>query len=345
LGARLVGWNPTRKSRDHAKRCDVDAATGRGHHLAMAEGLIRRDLPLAWSGHRAMAEAGGLWAIPHWLSRWELLRRRAELLAEARERGVRALEDDTVDEALVEALPDLEFLRVAGIAEGRLIERLTGLRLLGLSAWNGPLDLGRLARLEWLAVGEPEPGDLDSLLPGHPTLRHLRLGRYADVDLAGLERLRLAHLWLGNSRRLASLQGIAALAPTLTGLELWRLPALRSLDGIDALTNLESLVLSSLRSVTTLEWVASLPNLRLLDVLELKSIESLAPLAGHGSLEYLAIPRTRDLDLEPLRSLPKLRVVLAAPGRWRGDGEDLRQLSSRPRDDPEMRRMWRLREG
>jgi len=42
-------------------------------------------------------------------------------------------------------------------------------------------------------------------------------------------------------------------AETLVGLELWMLPALRVLDGIEAFTNLQALTLSSVRGVTTLD--------------------------------------------------------------------------------------------
>jgi len=308
--------------------------------------LVPRALLPTKSAQRAMADAGGLWAIPHWsLSNWELMRRNGEFIAEAQRRRVRALEVDTLDEALVEALPDLEFLRVAGIADGQLIERLERLRFLGLATWTGSLDFGRLPALEWLAVGESEAGDLDTLEPGHPTLRNLIVGRYAFADLAPLARLRLVRLSLGDSRRLASLDGAGGLAQTLTGLDLWRLPALGVLDGIARLSGLEVVTLSSLRNVTTLHWASALPNLRLLDIRELKNVESLAPLAGHPSLEYVLFGRTRDMDLEPLRQIPNLRICSSPPGRWRGDGEDIPELSRRAHDGADVVAMWRLREG
>ena len=62
------------------------------------------------------------------------------------------------------------------------------------------------------------------------------------------------------------------MAETLVGLELWMLPALRVLDGIEAFTNLQALTLSSVRGVTTLDWVRRLPTLRLLDISELKNV-------------------------------------------------------------------------
>lgn len=307
----------------------------------MKVGLVERE-GLSWRSHdQAVQEVGGLWAIPHWaMSGTELARRHGEFLAEARQREVRALETEIVDDALVEALPDLEFLQATGIPEGGVISRLKKLRSLGVATWRGHLDLADLPRLEWLGVGECERGNLDSLIPGHPSLTHLIVGRYPFADLTPLGRLQLRRLSVGNSRRLTSLQGAEALAPTLTGLDLWMLTALGSLDGIESLANLEALILSSVRHVTTLDWVPSLPRLRLLVV---DGVESLAPLAGNPSLEFVDFGRTKDLDLAPLRTIPRLRLIHAAPGRWNRELEAFPELRKRPPDDPdvfEMRRLW-----
>jgi len=292
-----------------------------------------------------MEAAGGLWALPHWIERWEFARQRQAMLAEARRRGIRALEVDRVDEALLDALPGLEFLMDSGISPGPLIERFTRLRWLGFATWKDGLDLGRLQALEWLAVGECEPGNLDSLAGGHASLRHLTSGKYPATDLAPLRRLRLERLSIGNSRRFTSLDNPESLAESLIGLELWRLPALGSLDGIEAFTNLQALTLGSVSHVTTLEWVHHLPKLRLLDVGELKNVESLAPLAGHPSLEWVEIGRTKDMDLTPLPSIPNLRLYRVPPGRWSGDVSGLLGGPGLSWRDPEYAEMLRFKDG
>jgi hypothetical protein len=292
-----------------------------------------------------MEAAGGFWALPHWIERWELMRQRPAMLAEARRRGIRALEVDRVDEDLLDALPGLEFLMDSGISPGPLIERFTRLRWLGVATWEDGLDLGRLQALEWLAVGECQPGNLDSLASGHASLRHLTAGKYPATDLEPLRRLRLERLSVGNSRRLTSLANPGSLAESLIGLELWMLPALGSLDGIEAFTNLQALTLARVPHVTTLEWVHHLPKLRLLDVGELKNVESLAPLAGHPSLEWVESGRTRDMDLSPLPSIPNLRLYGVAPGRWSGDVSGLPGGPGLSWRDPEYAEMLRFQAG
>jgi hypothetical protein len=292
-----------------------------------------------------MEEVGGLWTIPSTMDRWELTKRRPGMLEEARQRGVRALHADRVDPSLVEAVPDLEFLIDDGVSPGRLIEGLARLRSLGLATWEGELDLRRLPRLEWLAIGECKPGQLDSLTDGHPSLRHLTVGKYPAPDLAPLGRLQLERLSLGNSRRLTSLRAPGALAETLVGLDLWMLPALASLEGIEAFTNLQALTLSSIRGVTTLDWAGRVPKLRLLEIAELKNVESLAPLAGHPSLEWLEFGRTRDLDLTPLRSIPNLRFYRHSSGRWTGDVSGLRDGSNLNWRDAEYAEVLRFKNG
>jgi hypothetical protein len=276
---------------------------------------------------------------------WDLIRQRPAMLDEASRRGIRALEVDRVDQALLDAVPDLEFLMDSGVSPGSLIERLTRLRFLGLDTWDGPLDLRQLRRLEWLAVGECEAGQLDSLTDGHPSLRHLTVGKYRSADLAPLGRLQLERLSMGNSRGLTSLANAGSLTETLIGLELWMLPALASLDGIEAFTGLQALTLSSVRHVTVLDWVHRLPRLRVLDVSELKTVESLSPLAGHPSLESVEVGRTKDMDLTPLRAVPKLRLYRVPPGRWAGDLEGLPGGPGLSWQDPDYAEVLRFKNG
>jgi Leucine-rich repeat (LRR) protein len=321
----------------------TNAAAGE-HGSDVPTGLFRRELLGLHSWQRAINEAGGLWTIPSTMDRWDLIRQRPLMLDEARRRGIRALDADQVDESLVRALPDLEFLVDDGVSPGPLIQRLGRLRALGLATWEGELDLRQLPLLEWLTIGESKSGHLDSLADGHPSL-HLTVGMYRYPDLAAVGRLRLERLSLGNSRRLMSLARPGLLAETLVGLELWMLPALGSLDGIGAFETLQALTLSSVRGVTTLDSIRELPKLRLLDVGELKNVESLAPLAGHPSLEWLAIGRTQDMDLAPLRSLPRLRLHRTPPGRWRGDVAGLPAGAHLDWRDPEYAEMLRFKNG
>ena len=307
--------------------------------------LLRRELLSTKSWLRAMDEAGGLWVIPSTMDRWDLIRQRPAMLEEARRRGVRALSADQVDESLVRALPELEFLIDMGVSPGPLIERLGRLRSLGLDTWNGDLDLGRLPRLEWLAIGESKPGHIDSLADGHPSLRHLTIGMYRAADLAPLGRLELERLSLGHSRRLTSLGQPGRLAETLVGLELWMLPAFASLDGIEAFAGLQALTLSKIGGVTTLDWVQRLPKLRQLDIAELRNVESLAPLAGHPALEWLEFGRTRDLDLTPLRSIPRLRLFRNSSGAWTGDTAGLPDGNELSWRDPEFAELLRFKNG
>lgn len=309
--------------------------------------LVQRDLILTMSSHRAIAEAGGRWAVPSWkMSRDERLARHDEIIAEIRERQVRALQTDIVDDALVEAVPDLEFLSVGRVdVDPRVVVRFGRLRSLSVAALKGPLDFRELPELEWLGIDECEPGNLDGLLAGHRRLWSLRVGRYPFADLTPLGRLRLRRLSIGNSRRLTSLEGAAALAPTLEGLDLWMLPALASLDGIEGLTNLEVLELSNLRRITTLDWVQRLPRLRLLNVFDLKNVESLGPLAGHPSLEFVTFGRTKDLDLEPLASIPNLRLMHTGSYRWNRDVHDFPHMDDFPSDHPVRQEYLRLLHG
>lgn len=309
--------------------------------------LVQRDLILTMSSHRAIADAGGLWAVPHWkMSRDERLARRDEIIAEIQERHVRALEADIVDEALVEAVPDLEFLSVGRVdVDPRVVVRFGRLRSLGVAGIKGALDFRDLPDLEWLGINECEPGNLDGLIGGHPRLRSLGVGRYPFADLTPLGRLNLRRLSVGNSRHLTSLHGAASLAPTLEGLDLWMLPALGSLDGIEALTNLEVLELDGLRQITTLDWVQRLPRLRLLNVFDLKNVESLRPLAGHPSLEFVTFGRTKDLDLVPLESIPNLKLILTGSYRWNRDVHAFPYMHDFPSDHPVQQEYARLLHG
>jgi hypothetical protein len=128
--------------------------------------------------------------------------------------------------------------------------------------------------------------------------------------------------------------GAEGLATTLTRLSLYNCPALPSLSGVQVLHALEAVALDSLRQVSTLEFARRLSGLRHLDVFELKDVESLWPLADHPSLEFLAFGRIRDLDLEPLTRLPRLKLILTGFYPWNRDLHDFPNMHDVHPGDP-----------
>src|SRR5215207_6203528 len=198
--------------------------------------LYERGLHPERSGDVAAAAAGGLWfafndADPR------------EIVAEVRDRGIRALEVQHRDIGFLAELPDLEFL-VLNTAEpdAGVINSLPRLRSLGFSyGWKGTLDFGQLPNLEWLYIADADPDrGLETLLAGHPVLRQLAIGRYPAADLGAVANLpALERLEIFNSRRFTSLAGADAVAASLRQLVLALLPKLASLDGIAGVRNLE----------------------------------------------------------------------------------------------------------
>jgi hypothetical protein len=276
-----------------------------------------------------MTAAGGLWLA-------EDQSDRAAVVAEVRERGLRALEV-VGDLSFVTALPDLEFLVARDPPDVAPIHALSNLRLLSFpGTWGGRVDAAAWPALERFAALEiPKDGGGVETVLGHPSLRSLDLGRARLVDLRPIRAPRLEALSLAQSRTLVSLAGIDGLASTLLDLTLSVLPALDSLQGLEALGRLEVLHLDGLRRITSLDLVAALPRLRFLDVMDLEGVETLRPLARHPSLEYLAFGPTADLDLEPLFTIPKLTLVLTGIRHgWNRDVHDLPYWHDVPADDP-----------
>lgn len=277
---------------------------------------------------REMAAAGGLWLVGHSTDR-------AAAIAEVRERGLRALEV-VGDLSFVADLPDIEFLVARDPPEVAPIHRLSKLRLLSFSGtWGGSLDGAAWPELRWFgAVETPKGGGGIETLFVHPSLRSLGLGRPRLADLGPIEAPRLESLDIGQTPTLTTLAGIERHASRLLDLSLGALPALESLRGLESLERLEVLHLDGLRHVTSLEDVAKLPRLRFLDVFDLKKVESLAPLAHHPTLEFVGFGRTVDLDLDPLFTIPNLKLILTGTYRWNRDVHELPYLADLPRDDP-----------
>jgi hypothetical protein len=281
------------------------------------------------ASQQEMAAVGGLWRVARTTDR-------AEAVAEALERNVRAL-DVFGDLSFLTALPDLEFLKAHDPRDVAPIHTLSKLRLLSFpGTWDGRLDGSAWPKLERFgAVEIPKDGGGVETLFAHPTLKSLGLTRPRIADLRPIETPRLESLSVGQTSAVESLAGIGAHAARLLDLSLWWLPKLESLDGLEALEHLEVLHLDGLRNITSLEVVAKLPNLRFLDIFDLKNVESLAPLAGHPTLGFVGFGKTVDLDLEPLFTLPNLQLILTGRGHgWNRDVSELPYLHDLPSDDP-----------
>jgi hypothetical protein len=313
--------------------------------VAVLGRLVEREVyPAHVSRSAAIRAAGGLWGAAHPAIRIQ------EVLADARVHGVRAMVVGELTSDLARELPDLEFLVLATTQpDVEHLARLQHLRSLDFEAsWRGSLDLAWFPHLEWLSAGEPTDAQALGVLEGarrHGQLRVLGLGRYPSVDLAPLRDAGLRRLDIGGAPRLASLDGAGSLASSLRGLGLSSSPALPGLPGIEAFEDLESITLSGNRQVTSLDWVTALPRLRLLDVSEQKGIDSLAPLAGHPALEYVLVGPTRDLDLDPLATLPRLRLAWIGGARWNRDPRDFPLLGSPDEDAPDVRELRQLQHG
>jgi hypothetical protein len=307
--------------------------------------------------YAAVHGAGGLWrpapGVPIELA-----------IAEAAARGLRALSLGEYPPLVAERLPGLEYL-FAGTVRGEFLEQFANLRGLSVASIEGSFDARRLGRLAWLSIEEPGLRGLDGLLNGHPTLRELSIEKhpYPDlhplatlaldalsvhsgrlVSLAGLDAFagRLLRLRTGSSR-LTSLREVETVRETLCKLSVESCPQLASLDGVETLGRLEVLELGRLRQITTVDIVRQLPRLRLLAIPELKGVETLAPIANHPALEFLDLGRTKDGDLDPVATLPNLRLITAPSKRWNRDITAFPYFHNyRPEDEPAIEDYRRL---
>jgi hypothetical protein len=276
-----------------------------------------------------MAAAGGLWLV-------EYRADREAVVAEVRERGIRALEVFG-DVSFLVKVPHVEFLVAHDPPDVAPIHELSKLRLLSFpGTWDGDLDGTTWPVLEWFGANEiPKRGGGVETLFAHPSLRSLGLGRPRIADLQAIAAPRLDSLSVGQTSTLSRLSGIERHASTLLDLSLDGLSSLQSLRGLHALDRLEVLHLGDLRRITSLDEVARLQVLRFLGIFHLKNVESLGPLAGHPTLEYIGFGKTADLDLEPLFTIPNLKLILTGRGYgWNRDVHHLPYLDDVPADDP-----------
>lgn len=275
--------------------------------------LHQRPLQGFDSRHEAMEAAGGLFVADPAADPDAL---RDEVVA----RGVRALDlpAPLADLAFLHGLA-LEFLRVASTnVDIAPVNACGSLRALALDSWTGALDVGALPGLEWFAVTEVEPGQLDQLTgPGHHRLHHLSVGRCRERGLEALASIpRLVHLEIVDARSLSSLAAVSGLAD-LRKLDLVLCRALAALDGLEAAAGLTSLVLENCNRIGDLGVVAALPALRALKV-DMRRPPSLLPLVGHPSLEYLQLVggRRPEGEVTALLDNPALLVVQSARSMW-----------------------------
>jgi hypothetical protein len=284
----------------------------------------------------AMLQAGGEWVV-------EPTADPAEVVREARERGVRALSVIGPDIGFVRELPDLEFLRVGDCRDVSPALDLPALRSFSAVSWRGEIDGAAWPGLTWFGTAEvPKDGKGMGSVLGHPAVRSLWLGRFRDRDLTSITAPSLVELHLGPAPQLESLSGLQQHADRLEVLDLHSVPALTSLRGLGSLVRLEVLGVGAARQVSTLEDVAAATSLRLLKVDELKGVESLAPLAGHPRLEFLTLGQVTDRDLGPLFELPRLALVAGPPRGWNRDIHDLPYAHDIPDDDPRQVEYTRL---
>jgi hypothetical protein len=249
-----------------------------------------------------MREVGGMWRA----------KPRAtvdEIVAEVAHRGIKAMYFRG-DVEVVPHLPQLEHVQAQDFDDITLFKGLPNLKSLFLTAWEGRLDADWWPDLERFGANEfPRGGGGVETVVRHPGLRALSLDGYPEESLQPIASTRLETLDLFRSRKLTALDPTDAVAASVRYLSLDQAPKLESASGLGRFQNLEVLKLESLRHVTAIDFVAELPRLRFLGIADLKVVESLRPLAGHPSLEYVQCGPPQDLDAQPLRELPHLKMV------------------------------------
>lgn len=80
----------------------------------------------------------------------------------------------------------------------------------------------------------------------------------------------------------------------------------------------------------------------MLDIEWTSGIQSLKPLSGHPGLEVLYFSKIADQDLDPLASLPKLKLIRANRGEYNQDPAQFNRIATIPRTDPIFRDVARL---
>ncbi|MCP5153963.1 MAG: hypothetical protein H6983_07355 [Ectothiorhodospiraceae bacterium] len=132
--------------------------------------------------------------------------------------------------------------------------------------------------------------------------------------LCGLEALE--SLTLANAS-IASIADIECLSG-LTRLELLNCRKLADFAGLERFTRLRRLVISGSKALREIDFVSGMRELEMLDISDNGAVATLAPLAKATSLRALAMAggtNVEDGDLSVLTGLPRLAMLMFAPRR------------------------------
>lgn len=274
-----------------------------------------------WSrNYRVLTGEGGQKILAVDRGGWEP--RYAQLLETRRLAGL-AFSSTSSDVAFLDALPeDLRILRLSLNDPSSLgaLERFTQLEELSLDLATRrilPLEFDvfgglRVLRIDW-------NGGFGSLFARvRPQLSELYVARQPHESLAPYAKfVGVTHLRFGSGSALRTTEGLASEVETLeisgqrklerlefgrglalTSLEIEGCPALQRLDGIEALTGLQRLLVNNSGAIESLEPLAALTELRMFTAWESTNV--------------------LDGDLEVLCTLPNLQTVaLASRGHYR----------------------------
>jgi hypothetical protein len=238
---------------------------------------------------------------------------------------------------------DMPFLRdLEGIEEVQIVDltlksdgavaALPDLRVLGLETYSDdPIDFAAFKQLQRLAFNWHPKGETAFEAV---TLTSLAVSRYQDVDLTPLARLsRLEGLRISNSRRLRTVDGVAALV-ALKVLSLRGDQRLADISGLASMDHsLDELELNLAHRVTDISPIGRHHDLRRLSLIDCGHISSLAPLADLAHLEefyFYGTTHIEDGDMTPVLGMSSLRKIAFTSRRHyshtEADIERLRRL-------------------
>jgi hypothetical protein len=238
-----------------------------------------------------------------------------------RRSGVRRLQLALRDHEMA-ILRDLEAIEEVQIVDLTLksdgaVAALPDLRVLGLETYSdAPIDFSAFKQLERLAFNWRPRGETAFAIA---TLKSLRISRYPGFDLTPLAQLpKLEGLRIENSRRLRSLDGVAALG-ALKVLSLRDDQGLVDISDLAAMDrSLDELELNLCHKVTDITPIERHRELRRLSLIDCGHIPSLAPLAHLAYLEELYFYGTThidDGDMTPILGMTSLRKIAFASRR------------------------------
>ena len=273
--------------------------------------------PGGWPGSLIRAiedDGGGVWRTGDYYVEPD------RIIERVRDVGTRGLRLDARDLSFLVRLPELRFLWLA--TDGRPvldpIASLANLEALLIHAggMRGALDPFALVRLRWLRVslgGTVGRTIADRLGAGHRNLEWLSVTEVPHRSIAeivaGFPSLRHARIHFADHLRGPG--DLAPVAATLRGLEA-DITGLRSLDGLEALGELEVLSLAPIPE-GSLETVAEMPSVRYANLL--RRDMSIEPLRGHPGIRMIWLTDVTPDALAVLETMPQLIAVGGtAPG-------------------------------